>query len=98
VLTKVDGISPIDSNGHLNTGWVSQLKREVYNVLPYDRVVNTGDGQFDSFLAGLFVGTSSSVCSQTFAIQNYGFALLGQPATTDNCGDTSASLRAFANG
>jgi hypothetical protein len=98
VLTNLDSISPFDSNGHLNTAWNSNLKREVYNVLPYDRVVDTGDGNFDSVLAGIFVGTGSSVCSHGLTIQNYGFATLGKPATTHNCGDIDQALRAFPNG
>jgi hypothetical protein len=102
VLTNVNGISPFDSNGHLNTGWVSQLQREVYNVLPYDRVVNSpGDANFDQQLANVFVGTSSAVCQHGLTIQNYGFATLHTSTpnpTPHNCGDIDQALRAFPNG
>jgi hypothetical protein len=99
VLTNVDNTPPIDSNGHLNTGFVSGLKREVYNVLTYDRVVNTGDGNFNQALAGIFAGTGSSVCQQGFTIADYGFATISTAGgQANNCGDTSASLRAFPNG
>jgi hypothetical protein len=92
VLTSIDGISPFGNGdpatGNLNTSF--PITRDVYNVLPYDRVVNTGDGNFDPALAGIFAGTGSSVCQADLTIQQYGFA------TIPNCGDTS--LRAFANG
>ncbi len=84
---------PAAGNGTMNTAF--PITREVYNIVQYDRVVNTGDGHFDSALAGLLAGAGSALCQDIFTIQGYGFALLGTPATTDNCGSTANSLRAF---
>jgi hypothetical protein len=70
--------------------------REVYNALQYDRVVNTGDGQFDANLAGLFVGGSSQICQDTPEILAFGFATLSTAPLTHHCGDIDTThLRAF---
>jgi phosphate transport system substrate-binding protein len=96
-------VSPFD-NGNPTTGKLNTafpITREVYNVLQYDRVFNTGDGKFDATLAGYFVGTGSSVCSASLTIQNYGFATLHTSTpnpTPHNCGDLDQNLRAFLNG
>jgi hypothetical protein len=66
-------------------------------VTAFDRVTNTGDGNFDPTLAGIMAGTSSFICQDSLEIHSYGFATLSA-ATTDTCGATTASLRAFANG
>jgi phosphate transport system substrate-binding protein len=92
VLTTVNGVQPV-VGGVLNTSF--PITREVYNVVAYDRVVNTGDGHFDAQLAKLFVGGTSTLCRDSGAITRYGFALLGA-STTDTCGSTAATLRAFA--
>jgi len=101
VLHNLDGISPFSNGdpntGTLNTNWNANLKREVYNIIAYDRVVNTGDGNFDPVLAGIFAGTTSRVCSQSFTIRSYGFATLSA-STPDLCGSTANSLRAFVAG
>jgi hypothetical protein len=81
-------------NETLNTTF--PVMREVYNVLQYDRVVNTGDGQFDANLAGLFVGATSQLCADTLTIQSYGFATLGAAPLGHHCGDIDTThLRAF---
>jgi phosphate transport system substrate-binding protein len=92
VLTAVGGIQPV-VGGVLNTAF--PITREVYNVVQYDRVVNIGDGKFDAQLAKLLVGGTSTLCRDSATITAYGFALLGA-STTDLCGSTAASLRAFA--
>jgi hypothetical protein len=92
VLVTVGGVAPV-VGGLLNTSF--PITREVYNVVQFDRVVNTGDGHFDAQLAKLLVGTSSVMCRDTPTITGYGFALLNA-STTDLCGSTAASLRAFA--
>jgi hypothetical protein len=91
VLTMIDGVSPLNGSGALNTSF--PYTREVYNVVQYDRVVNTADGNFDPVLSGLLVGTSSALCRSTITIRSYGFATLSSPTTTDNCGATTNSLR-----
>jgi phosphate transport system substrate-binding protein len=92
VLDTIGGVQPIVS-GALNTSF--PVTREVYNVVQYDRVVNTGDGKFDSQLAKLLVGTTSTLCRDSLTITGYGFGLLGA-STTDTCGSTAATLRAYA--
>jgi hypothetical protein len=73
------------------------INREVYNVLPYNEVVNsTGDTSFNPTLAGLFVGQNSFLCSSNFTISTQGFGNL--PSTLgsvfpDLCGSTASTLR-----
>jgi hypothetical protein len=92
VLTTVSGVSAV-AGGVLNTSF--PITREVYNVVQYDRVVNAGDGHFDAQLAKLLVGGNSVLCRDSATITGYGFALLNA-STTDLCGSTAATLRAFA--
>jgi ABC-type phosphate transport system substrate-binding protein len=87
------GIACPSQNGVMNVA--SPDTREVYNIVAYDRVVNTGDGNFDANLAGLLATGNSALCQDIFTIQGYGFALLQTPQTTDNCGSTANTLRAF---
>jgi hypothetical protein len=91
VLATVNSVAPVVS-GALNTSF--PITREVYNVVLADRVVNTGDGHFDSQLAKLLAGGSSVLCRDSATVTAYGFALLSS-STTDTCGSTAASLRAF---
>jgi hypothetical protein len=91
-LQDVNGISPF-SGTKMNTSF--PIIREVYNVVAYDRVVNTGDGNYDPVLSALLATTSSSLCRSTFTINQYGFAALptsGGP-TPDQCGSTASTLR-----
>ena len=68
----------------------------MYNVVQYDRVVNTGDGQFDATLAGLFVGTNSQLCQDSAEIVAYGFATLSTSPLGHTCGAVDATnLRAY---
>jgi hypothetical protein len=90
VVNDINGISPF-SGTSLNENF--PIVREVYNVMPYDAVVNTGDGHFDPLLSSLFAGTTSLLCSSTITIKQYGFATLPSPSTPDACGATSSSLR-----
>jgi hypothetical protein len=92
ILAEVGGVQPVVS-GSLNTSF--PINREVYNVVQYDRVVNTGDGHFDTQLAKLFVGGNSVMCRDSATITGYGFGLLSS-STTDLCGSTAATLRAYA--
>ncbi len=93
VVHDINASVPVTAGGTLNASF--PFTREVYNVVQYDQVVNTGDGKFDQALASLLAGANSSLCQDTFTITGYGFALLGTPATTDNCGSTASTLRAF---
>ncbi|MCW2935242.1 MAG: hypothetical protein JWM19_6204 [Actinomycetia bacterium] len=58
------------------------LLREVYNVVAWDRVVNTGDGNYDSVLASLLVSTTNTnatqslLCGRRSLIASYGFATM----------------------
>jgi hypothetical protein len=73
------------------------INREVYNVLPYNAVVNsTGDTSFNPTLAGLFVGQNSFLCGSNFTISNQGFGNLPSTLGTtfpDLCGSTASTLR-----
>jgi hypothetical protein len=89
-VNDINGISPFTGTS-LNESF--PIVREVYNVMPYDAVVNTGDGNFDPALAALFAGSSSLLCSDVFTIKAYGFATLPSPSTPDDCGATSSTLR-----
>jgi hypothetical protein len=89
-LQDINGISPF-SGTKMNTSF--PIVREVYNVVAYDRVVNTGDGNYDPVLSSLLAGTSSSLCRSVFTIEQYGFAALPSPATPDACGSTANTLR-----
>jgi hypothetical protein len=89
-INDINGISPLTGTS-LNENF--PIVREVYNVMPYDEVVNTGDGNFNSLLSGLFAGTSSRLCTSVLTIKQYGFATLPSPSTPDACGATTSGLR-----
>jgi phosphate transport system substrate-binding protein len=100
VLTPVDGTPPTvgAGTGTLNTAF--PVKREVYNVLQYDRVVNTnpatGPNPFDANLAGLFVSTSSQLCQDAATVAAFGFGSLNTAPLGHHCGDIDTTLlRAF---
>lgn len=90
VIHDVNGVAP-ETGTALNENF--PIVREVYNVTQYDKVVNTGDGNFDPNLAALLVGPTSTLCQSTFTIRQYGFGTLPSPNTPDACGATSNSLR-----
>jgi hypothetical protein len=92
-------VSPFTASNTLNP--LFPITREVYDVVQYSRVINsTGDTIFDPNLAALYVGTTSALCESSGVITSYGFATLPQTTqsgTTDTCGSTANSLRAFAS-
>ncbi|MBO0823387.1 MAG: hypothetical protein J2P27_05950 [Actinobacteria bacterium] len=92
ILHDVDGVAPMTGTS-LNPNF--PIAREVYNVMPYDAIVNTGDGKFDPVLAKLFAGTSSTMCASVLLIRQYGFATLPStnPNIPDPCGSTANGLR-----
>jgi hypothetical protein len=96
-LTPVGGVAPTTgaAPGTLNTGF--PITRDVFNVVAYDRVVNTGDGNFDPTLAQLFVTSASTgtavLCNDKLLIEQYGFALLtSAPLNGLTCGDVNTAL------
>jgi hypothetical protein len=102
VLAPVNSIAPTTAAGTLNTAFVAQLTREVYNVVAYDRVVNTGDGLFDPVLSQVYVSQATPtpqtalLCSQRLLIQQFGFALLTTAPLGHTCGQVdTTNLRAF---
>jgi phosphate transport system substrate-binding protein len=90
ILQPLNGVQPI-TGGSLNGSF--PITREVYNVLPFDQVVNTGDGHFNAVLAGLFAGSGSGLCQSTFTILNLGFGTLPAPNQPDACGATPTANR-----
>jgi hypothetical protein len=94
VMEDIGGVSPFvgtAATGTLNPAF--PIIREVYNIVPFNKVTS-GQPGFDPNLAQLLAGPNSNLCQDQFTITAYGFALLG-PSTTDLCGSTASSLRAF---
>jgi hypothetical protein len=82
-LLPVNGVNPETTAGALNVAaFPITLLREVYNVVAWDRVHNTSDGNFDSTLASLLVSTTNTnaaqslLCGQRSLIASYGFATM----------------------
>jgi len=90
ILHSINGVAPM-SGSALNASF--PVLREVYNVMQFDHVVNTGDGKFDATLAGLFAGSTSKLCASPITIKSYGFGTLPNANLPDACGATTASLR-----
>lgn len=90
ILHMVNNVAPL-SGTSLNVNF--PIVREVFNVMPFDAVVNTGDGKFDPVLAHLFAGTTSVLCGSSITIHQYGFGSLPSPNTLDTCGSTASTLR-----
>jgi hypothetical protein len=90
ILHSINGVSP-QTGTALNANF--PVLREVYNVVLFDHVVNTGDGNFDPTLAGLLAGTGSRLCTSTFTIKSFGFGTLPNANLPDACGSTASSLR-----
>jgi hypothetical protein len=90
ILHALNGVAPITGTS-LNTNF--PIEREMYNVMRFDAIVNTGDGKFDPILAALFAGPTSLMCASAFTIRQYGFGTLPAATTPDTCGSTANSLR-----
>jgi len=91
-ITRV--IAPTTGSGATlapNENWTSDLKRVVYNVMPYRKAADPNNP-----LNKMFVGTNSLVCQQTAAIQKMGFTVLSStdPANVNSCGSIAAGNRA----
>lgn len=60
--------------------------RQVYNVVPTNRIGGTGEG--DALLNQIFIGSTSEICKQTSTIGRFGLALVA------NCGATTQTTPA----
>jgi hypothetical protein len=95
VENDVNGVSPF-SNGNSATGSLNYsfpLNRELYNIVQYSEVTS-GGSNYNAALNQLLVGQNSALCQDGLTIASYGFAPLNS-STTDLCGSTANSLRAF---
>ncbi len=78
-----------------NENWTSDLKRYVYNIVPYRKAIDP-----DSAIHEMFVGTDSLVCQQTASIIKMGFTPLSStdPANVGSCGSIASGNRRTAGG
>jgi len=92
VIHSLNGISPFDPNFTQPVeNKLYPITREVYNVIPYAAATSS-----TNILHNLFVTTSSSLCSASTTIQNYGFLTLDGTGGHHNCGDLdTTNLRAY---
>jgi ABC-type phosphate transport system substrate-binding protein len=98
ILQKIGGTFPCAGSSNCTAAGTTlnsafPVTREVYLVVPFNKVTSGMTG-FDPALAQLLAGGNSNLCQDIFTIQGFGFALLGS-GTTDLCGSTANSLRAF---
>lgn len=98
ILQNIGGIFPCAGNSNCTAAGTTMntafpITREVYLIVPWAKVTS-GQTGFDPALAQLIAGPNSNLCQDIFTIQGYGFALLGS-TTTDTCGSTASTLRAF---
>jgi hypothetical protein len=92
VIGTLNGIAPTSGSGSnlvINPDYItdsntSYVTRTVYNVVPYRLVTDP-----TTLEHAMFRGRTSLVCSNTAAIQNYGFAALTANSGINSCGDTS---------
>ncbi|GAB7007082.1 hypothetical protein JCM18899A_45550 [Nocardioides sp. AN3] len=70
------------------------LTRLVYNVIPAAAWRTPTASAKLQLIHDTFVGTTSSVCQQTAAIQQYGFLPLTASSGASSCGDTSRTFDA----
>ncbi len=109
-VAPINSTGSMNISGCLATGGTQSacfpITREVYNVVNYYEVTSTtapsgslNNQPFNSVLAGLFVGTGSTLCKSNFTIAELGFG--NMPSTnsafTDICGATTAGLRVQMN-
>jgi hypothetical protein len=81
------------------------ITRELYNVMDFYEINNVtpasglvGNPAFSAQLAGLFAGTSSTLCRDPFLISGQGFAPIGATANfPDQCGASTSGLRTQMN-
>jgi hypothetical protein len=90
-LGRVGTIKPLlaSTGGGVELNAAFPINRLVFNVVQTSRLSTTGVVA-DDLLRSTFVGTSSTVCSATTTIRQYGFAPIGTL-----CGNTSTFQQAF---
>jgi hypothetical protein len=73
-----------------NENWTADLKRVVYNVMPYRKAADPTNP-----LNAMFVGTGSLVCQQTAAIAKMGFTVLSSTDANNvnSCGSIANGNR-----
>ena len=93
VLSTFKQLNPTTGSGATlapNENWDANLKRVVYNVMPYRKAADPANP-----LNAMFVGTGSLVCQQTEAIAKMGFTVLSStdPTNVNSCGSIAAGNR-----
>jgi hypothetical protein len=109
-VVPINSTGSMNISGCLATGGTQSacfpITREVYNVMPYYMVTNTAPASgtinnpaFNATLAGLFIGTGSTLCKSTFTIAELGFGNMpsSNSAFTDICGASTTNLRVQMN-
>jgi len=95
VIGDLNGAAPTSGSGAnmvINPDYIndaSYVTRTVYNVVPYRTVTDPTTLEYR-----MFYGRTSLVCSNSAAIQNYGFATLTATSGINSCGDTSQRTNA----
>jgi hypothetical protein len=101
IVVGTTSVPPVNSEGSMNVAGCGAtfnqatcfpVTRQVYNVVSFDRVVDTGDGNYNPVLAGLFANPSSSLCQSSFTISELGFGNLPSSVGStfaDLCGSTT---------
>lgn len=92
VIGALNGVAPTAGSGSslvINPDYItdsntSYVTRTVYNVVPYRLVTDP-----TTLEHAMFKGRTSLVCSNSAAIQKYGFATLTANSGINSCGDTS---------
>jgi hypothetical protein len=90
-LGRVGTVKPLlaTAGGGVELNAAFPINRLVFNVVQTSRL-STGAVPADVLLRSTFVGTSSTVCSATTTIRQYGFAPIGPL-----CGNTTTYKQAF---
>jgi ABC-type phosphate transport system substrate-binding protein len=88
-LHNLNGVTPKTGN-NLNASF--PITREVFNILPYAKVVGAGA---DPNLVNIFVGAGSVTCGSDTVIHRFGFASIDGTTSAHTCGATSNDLRAL---
>ena len=93
---NLNAIAPV-VGGSLNEHY--PITREVYDIVPRNKIVNGGAGTgFDPKLAALLAGSNSALCQDELTIISFGFATLDDAPLGHTCGATTNDLRAFGAG
>ena len=94
-ITPVSGVEPTTgaAPGTLNTAF--PITRNVFNIVAYDRVVNTNDGNYDPILSQMLVTSTANgtslLCADKALIEQYGFGLLTSAPLGQTCGEVDTA-------